>query len=319
MRDGTPKKNKASQWLIPGVFFGGALLLAGLGMLLLIGSAALTAGGGGRFGNVAVIHVAGVIACSGGKGGPFSAGVAGSDTIIDQLARANKDKNVKAIILRINSPGGSAAASQEIYQEIRRAAGKKKIVVSMGDVAASGGYYIACAADTIVANPATMTGSIGVIMELQNMEKLFGKIGLAPETVKSGPFKDIGSPSRALTQEERRILQGMIDQVYNQFVDDVTRGRKKMTREGVKKLADGRIYTGQQAKELGLVDELGGMRAAVRAAARLSGIKGEPSIVSYDTPSLIDMLMGTVTTSIESAITGALESTLPPRGLPAMR
>jgi len=316
MDGNTPQRKKASYWIIPLVLFGGAFLLAAVGTLSFIGSLALTARGGGLTGNIALIRVEGMITCSGGRGGLLGAGLVGADRITDQLDRAYKDRNIKAIILRINSPGGSAAAAQEIYQEIRRVAQKKKVVVSMGDVAASGGYYIASAAHYIVANPATMTGSIGVIMEVHNMEKLFRKIGLDPETVKSGPYKDIGSPARPLTPVERQILQRMINQVYNQFVDDVTRGRKRMTREQVKHLADGRIYTGQQAKEVGLVDDLGGLKTAIRIAGKLAGIKGEPRLVTYETISLMDMLLGSVSSVIQRSIGAALKEALPRHELP---
>lgn len=231
-------------------------------------------------GAIGVIYIEGVITSGRTQGGVFG-GEAGSGDLLDQIRRAREDVNIKAVLLRINSPGGSAAASQEIGDEIERLkqAGKK-VIVSMGDVAASGGYWIAAKADKIIANPATMTGSIGVIMETANLQKLYDKIGIRQETIKSGPYKDIGSSSRPMTVEERAILQGMVNDIYEQFVDVVAKGRK-LNRDKVKKLADGRIFTGRQAKELGLVDKLGNYYDAVRITGEMAGIKGEPQIIEY--------------------------------------
>ncbi|ADL08889.1 signal peptide peptidase SppA [Thermosediminibacter oceani] len=236
---------------------------------------------------VGVINLEGVI--TGGSGDAFLS--SGSDHIVHQLHEASQDPSIKALVIRINSPGGSAAASQEIYQEVLKVkeAGKK-VVVSMGDVAASGGYWVASAADKIVANPATITGSIGVIMEFQNVEGLFEKLGLKVNVIKSAEHKDIGSPTRPMTEEERAIFQGMVDDIYNQFIDVVAKGRK-MDREKVKELADGRIFTGRQAKELGLVDELGNFYDALKIAAELAGIEGEPEIKEYGRKTPLEILM----------------------------
>jgi len=196
---------------------------------------------------------------------------------IEQLAGT---KGVKAIVLDINSPGGSVGAVQEIYSRIQRVKAEKKIpfVALFGDVAASGGYYIASACDKIVAHPGTLTGSIGVIFEVQNMEGLFAKIGFKMDPIKSGAHKDIGSPARPMTPEERKILQDLIDDAYGQFVAAVALGRK-MKVEDVKPLADGRIYSGTQAKTNGLVDELGDSHDALMLAAKLGGISDkEPKI-----------------------------------------
>ncbi|MDA8212241.1 MAG: signal peptide peptidase SppA [Clostridia bacterium] len=231
---------------------------------------------------IGVIYVDGPIVGGRSGAGIFGgAAVAGSEDLMNQLKEARKDSAIKAVLIRINSPGGSAPASQEIGDEIDalKQSGKK-VVVSMGDVAASGGYWLAAKADKIVANPATMTGSIGVIMQTQNLEGLFGKLGIGTETIKSGPHKDIGSPNRQMTPEERQILQGMVNDIYEQFVDVVATGRK-MDREKVRKLADGRIYTGRQAKQLGLVDELGNFHYAVRYTAKLVGIEGEPTLREF--------------------------------------
>lgn len=213
---------------------------------------------------VGVIEVSGVI-------------VASKD-IIDHLIDFRDDKAVKAIVLRIDSPGGGVGPSQEIYEEVRKAVDVKPIVVSMGSVAASGGYYIAAPARRILANPGTITGSIGVIMEFTNFQELLQKIGLRSDVVKSGEHKDIGSPIRPMTDSDRKLLQAMIDDVHAQFIDAVAEGRK-MDRDAVRPLADGRIFTGRQAMAAGLVDEMGNLQDAIDVAAELAGIEGEPKVV----------------------------------------
>lgn len=211
---------------------------------------------------------------------------------IDTLKEYVKDLSVKAIVLRIDSPGGAVAPSQEIYEEVRKAVGKKTVVVSMGSVAASGGYYIAAPATKILANPGTLTGSIGVIMEIPNMEGLMSKIGVKSEVIKSGRHKDIASVFRGIKPEEREILQKVLDNVHDQFINAVAEGRK-MLREDVQKIADGRIFTGEQALKVGLIDEIGNLEDAVKTAAKLAGIKGEPSVVSKEEKfSLISLLRG---------------------------
>ncbi|HXX82051.1 MAG TPA: signal peptide peptidase SppA [Thermodesulfovibrionales bacterium] len=198
---------------------------------------------------------------------------------IDEIKEYVKDPSVKAIVLRVDSPGGGVAPSQEIYEEVRKAVAKKKIVVSMGSLAASGGYYISAPASRIVANPGTLTGSIGVIMEIPNLEGLMNKVGVKTEVIKSGRHKDIASVFRGIGREEREILQGVLDDVHDQFIKAVAEGRK-MLPDHVRKLADGRIFTGRQAVGMGLVDELGNLEDAIKVAAQLSGIKGEPGVVS---------------------------------------
>jgi protease-4 len=197
---------------------------------------------------------------------------------MEQIKKYRKDNRVKAIILRIESPGGGTAASQEIYREVQRTVAKKRVVASMGNVAASGGYYVALAADRIVANPATLTGSIGVIMEVSNIKELLQKIGVSREAVKSGPFKDIGSPVREMKPEERRLLEEVIQNVHQQFIEVVSKGRR-LSREQVEKIADGRIFTGQQAKALGLVDELGSFEDAVELTKKMVGLSGEVKLI----------------------------------------
>jgi len=207
--------------------------------------------------------------------------IAQSSNTVRQIKKYADDKSIKAIVLRIDSPGGGVAPSQEIYSEILkvRKNSNKIVVTSMGNLAASGGYYIACASDKIVANPGTLTGSIGVIMTFTNIEELMKKIGLKTEIIKSGEFKDIGSPMREFTEKEKKLLQGVIDDVYDQFVNAVSVGRSIAVQK-VKELSDGRIFTGRQAFEIGLVDKLGSLEEAIKLAAELVGIEGKPKIVS---------------------------------------
>jgi len=212
---------------------------------------------------------------------------------IDEIKEYTKDKSIKAIVLRVDSPGGAVAPSQEIYEEVKKAVAKKKVVVSMGSVAASGGYYISAPATKIIANPGTLTGSIGVIMEIPNIEKLMDKIGIRTEVIKSGRHKDIASAFRSMGKEEREILQGVMDNVHEQFIRAVAEGRK-MKVEELRKIADGRIFTGEQAKTYGLVDELGTLEDAIKIAADLAGMKEEPEVVSKkDKLSVLDILRNT--------------------------
>jgi len=201
-----------------------------------------------------------------------------SKSILKSLKQFRKNSNIKAIVLRINSPGGGVGPSQEIYTEVKRTRKVKKVVASMGGIAASGGYYVAAAADKIVANPGTITGSIGVLMEFTNIEELLKKIGLAPVIIKSGDYKDIGSPLRKMTPEERKLLQNFVNNVYDQFVAAIAESRN-LPVEKVKAIADGRIFSGEEAKRLGLVDTLGNLEDAIELAAKLGGIKGEVSVV----------------------------------------
>lgn len=203
-----------------------------------------------------------------------------SKEAIEDLRRHRDNPGIKAIVLRIDSPGGGVVPSQEIYAEVRktRADGKVKLVTSMGNVAASGGYYIAAATDKIVANPGTLTGSIGVIMELANVKGLMEKVGVESVVIKSGLHKDLASPFRTMSEEDRAILQGVLDDVHDQFIQAVAAGRG-LEFEQVRELADGRIFTGRQAKKVRLVDELGDLQDAIKLAARMVGITGEPQVV----------------------------------------
>lgn len=201
-----------------------------------------------------------------------------SKEIINSIKKYREDDSVKAIVLRIDSPGGAVGPSQEIFREVRKTIGKKKIITSMGTVAASGGYYIAAGTDGIMANPGTITGSIGVIIGFTNFEEILQKIGLYPVVIKSGEYKDIGSPVRKMTEKEKKLLQAFVDDTYMQFVDAVSKGRK-MDIAKVKAIADGRIFTGEMAKKLGLVDRLGNIEDAIEWAGRTGGIKGKISAV----------------------------------------
>ncbi len=204
-----------------------------------------------------------------------------ADSIVDEINNYAEDSSVRAILIRIDSPGGGVVASQEIYNAVLNARKKKKVVISMGSVAASGGYYIAAAGDLIVANPGTLTGSIGVKMEFANLEKLLEKIGVRGMVVKAGEYKDMGSPFREMTDYEKKLLQWVIDDVHSQFIEAVAKGRN-LPEADVKAIADGRIFTGRQALQLKLVDQLGDLEDSILAAAELAGIKGKPRIVKKE-------------------------------------
>lgn len=270
------------------VFFAVIIIIAAVLSLMLTFSHKLPIGE-----KVALIRIEGVIL--------------DSKNINEELNEYSEDASVKAIVLRIDSPGGGVAPSQEIYEELVKIKKKKKIVVSMGSVAASGGYYIASPADIIVANPGTLTGSIGVIMEIPNVEGLMHKIGLKTEVIKSGEHKDIGSMFKTMTDEEKEILQSVLDDVHDQFIKAIADARG-MEISVVRKLADGRIFTGRRAKELGLVDELGNLEDAIRIAGKISGIKGKPEVV-YKTKKF----------SFLDIIRGNLPDELIKRALPAIR
>jgi protease-4 len=242
-----------------------ALLIFFFTILLFIGR--YSGGKSTRFAfgdRIAIVEVKGVITQSSG--------------IIEELQQYLEDDGVKAIILRIDSPGGGVGPAQEIHREILKIKLKKKVVTSMGSVAASGGYYIACASDLIVANPGTITGSIGVIMQFSNLEELLKKIGIKGVVIKSGEHKDIGSPFREMTPEEKKIMQEVLDNVHQQFIQAVAEGRK-LDRSKVVQIADGRILTGEQAKNLGLVDKMGNLQDTIDITAKLVGIAGKPNVL----------------------------------------
>lgn len=263
---------------------------------------------------VAVIYLSGQIGF-GGSGSLF--GVSSTDQTMSDLVRATNDPGLRAVVLRIDSPGGSPAASQELNAQVKRLrASGKKVVASCGDTAASGAYYTAVAADKIVADPSTLTGSIGVIATVPNLQDLYAKIGYKEQVFKSGPHKDMMSPSRPVTPDEANIMQGIIDDTYAQFVQAVADGRK-LPADRVRQLADGRVYTGAQAQQLGLVDELGGLYEAEALAARLAGID-HPNVVDYHRPSLFDLFRGlsslgnTLDWSAAAGLLGITPQQLPP-------
>ena len=209
---------------------------------------------------------------------PIEGAITESDSLVAQLVEFRKDRRIKAILLRVDSPGGGVGPSQEIYREIRKTINTKKVVASLGSLAASGGYYVASAADKIVANPGTLAGSIGVIMEFVQVEELLKKIGVSVEVLKTGEFKDIGSFHRKLSERDREMIRTLVFDVQRQFVDAVAQGRN-LPVEKVREIADGRILSGAQCKDLGLVDQLGNFEDAVELAKTLAGIKGEVTLV----------------------------------------
>ncbi len=218
-----------------------------------------------------------------------------SDNIVRQFKKYRENSSVKGIVFRVDSPGGGVSASQEIYEEVKKTRDEgKPVVVSMGSVAASGGYYVSCGASKIVANPGTVTGSIGVISQFMNFNQLMGKVGVGTTTVKSGKFKDTGSPYREMTEEEKKYFQETIDDVYQQFLS-VVESERKLSPEVAKKLADGRIFTGRKAYEVGLVDTLGTYEDAIALAAHLAKISGTPKIIKERKKErLSDILFGSL-------------------------
>lgn len=246
------------------------LLYAGvLGLFLLVVSSMLRApegGGGLGFGpRVAIVELEGIIL--------------DVEDIVRDLKSHRDNPLVRAVVVRINSPGGVVGPTQELFRAVQRLreAGKP-VVASLGAVAASGGYYVAVAADSIYANPGTLTGSIGVIMQMANLENLMKKVGVDYVVIKSGQFKDVGNVSRPMTPEERRVLQALLDDVHRQFIDAVAEGRK-LDRGRVVQFADGRVFSGAQAKTLAMVDELGGLEEAINGAAKLAGLELPPRVI----------------------------------------
>ncbi len=209
--------------------------------------------------------------------------ISGSKDITEDIIRFKEDPSIKGVILRINSPGGGVGPTQEIYREVIKLRGKKKVYVSMGASCASGGYYIASAAEKLYANPSTITGSIGVIMQLMIAEDVLKKIGLQSNTIKAGKYKDAGSPFREMTPAERDYLNGIVQAIYTQFINDVAAARK-MDPQKVRELAEGRIYTGNQAKDMGLIDGIGDFYDVVDALKGAAGIKGKPTLIYAEKP-----------------------------------
>ena len=236
-----------------------------------------------------------------------------SQNIVRQLSNYRHNPNVRGIVLRIDSPGGAVAPAQEIYNEIMKLrADHKTVYASMGTVAASGGYYIACAANYVLANPGTLTGSIAAVMAFSNIEELTDKIGIKPIIIKSGKYKDVGSPLRGMKPEERKLLQSVVDDVHQQFVQAVAKGRGLPVSE-VNEIADGRIMTGQQALTLKLVDEMGGLEKTIELLAKKIGVEGRPKVIEEKekTP-FFDWLL-------QSSLPSRLAATLMPASLPRLQ
>ena len=236
-----------------------------------------------------------------------------SQNIVRQLSNYRHNPNVRGIVLRIDSPGGAVAPAQEIYNEIMQLkADHKTVYASMGTVAASGGYYIACAANYVLANPGTLTGSIAAVMAFSNIEELTNKIGVKPIIIKSGKYKDVGSPLRGMKPEERKLLQSVVDDVHQQFVQAVAKGRGLPVSE-VNEIADGRIMTGQQALTLKLVDEMGGLEKTIELLAKKIGVEGRPKVIEEKekTP-FFDWLL-------QSSLPSRLAATLMPASLPRLQ
>ncbi len=268
-------------------------------ILISIGSALLPDRWKSPSGEIALIHVQGVLM--------------NSRDIVRQLSDYRHNPKVRGIILRINSPGGAVAPAQEIYSEIMKLrADHKTVYASMGTVAASGGYYIACAADYVLANPGTLTGSISAVMAFNNIEELTKKIGVKPNIIKSGKFKDMGSPLRAMSPEEQKLLQDVVDDVHQQFVQAIAKGRNLPVAQ-VHKIADGRIMTGQQALELKLIDEVGGLEKTIELLAKKLGIKGRPEVIEQkEKIPFLDWLL-------QSSLASELAETLMPSSYPRLQ
>jgi protease-4 len=279
-------KVKTTSWII--LFVGIVFIAAAIAFFIV-----LTAGGllpEGRRGGLSLGKKVGLIEITGTIIEPTE--------YVDQITDFGDDSSIQALVVRVESPGGGVAASQEIYEALREVRDSgTPVVISMGGIAASGGYYVACGADSILANPGTLTGSIGVIMNFPMAQELLRKVGLEWEVLKTGEFKDTGSFARPMTDRERELLEEILFDVYDQFVSVVSKERG-MTREEVEEIANGSVYTGRQALELGLVDRLGGLRDAVNLAAEMGGISGKPTVVKprkdlWTVWDLIEELVGT--------------------------
>lgn len=276
------------------VVFGGLFVM--LFLFAFVALASLT-GDGLEFGSgeqIGVVEVVGPIMSSKGA--------------VKQLRKYRDNELIRGIVVRVDSPGGAVAPSQEIMQAVARAAKKKPVAVSMGATAASGGYYVALGGSRIFANPGTVTGSIGVITQLFDVHEILGTVDVNVHTIKTGPYKDAGSPFRELTIEDEVHFRQLIDDIYDQFVEDIAEARK-LDKQQVKDLADGRVFTGRQAKELALVDEIGSLQDAVDWVAKKAKIEGEPSLV-YP-PSESSLMNDLIRGGLQSIVSETREATTP--------
>jgi protease-4 len=279
------------------------LLLVVIYLALVVALLAFAGGGGlgfeGHAGTVAVIKLDGVIAAD-ASGGVFSAPGIDPLTAADLIQRAQEDESVDALVLRVNSPGGSPAASWEVYRAIQDVS--KPVVVSVGDLAASGAYYFSSAADSIVAAPTSQVGSIGVILTAADLQKLFDKVGVRYTVLTKGKYKDLGSPNREMTEEERQLLLDQMDAIYERFILDVAEGRATLEPEDVRELATGLTYPGEEALALGLIDQIGSFDDALDEAASLAGLTPDEYEVRYLEEdygfSALDLLLGAQTREV---------------------
>jgi len=291
--EGRMKRRPVAVFVVGSILLVVVLIALSTGASLFLGEAPVVASD-----KVALIKIEGIIL--------------DSEDVVKQLKKYSENDSVKAIILRIDSPGGAVVPSQEIYEEVFkvRQGNKQKVITSMGSVAASGGYYIASASDKIMANPGTLTGSIGVIMEFATAEDLMNKIGVKNEVIKSGARKDVGNFMRAMTPDERTYLQSVLDDEHSQFVEAVAKGRG-MKAQDVWSIADGSVFTGRQAKAMGLVDELGDLEDAIKLAGKMGRIEGEPKVVTEEKKySFWDILKGE---DMGGLFRGVLQSSSLPR------
>ncbi|MFP3895867.1 MAG: signal peptide peptidase SppA [Anaerolineales bacterium] len=282
------KTKRTWPWIV--AIIGMVLVLSCGGMTLLSFFIVVSSGAEGWAprGTVAVVKVHGAIVSGEAPGGFGGQSMVYSDTLVDWIEEATENPRVAAIVLDVNSPGGGVVASAYIHEALVEC--PKPVVVSMGDTAASGGYYISSGAQYIFAHPATITGSIGVILSFVNAEELAEKLGITMEVIKSGPFKDQGSWHRSLEEQERELLQSFIDEAYDDFVQVIVEGRD-LSEEYVRTYADGRIFSGKRAVELGFVDATGDLEDAIDKAAELGGIRREPEILRFEgEPSFFDLL-----------------------------
>ncbi len=291
--------NRRSVWLLA-IVFGGFFLLflifVGVAFAALRGQERTEGPTGGP--KLGVVVLKGVIGAKGGIEGRREA---------EQIYDFARDDEIKGIVVRVDSPGGAVAPSQELNEEIRRAEKKKKVVCSMGNLAASGGYYVSVACDEIVADPGTLTGSIGVISQLFAVPDLLSAAKVQETTLKTGALKDAGSPFRPITDQDKAYLNGLIHDIYQQFVAAVAAGRHKKVAD-ILPLADGRVYTGEEAQKLGLIDKIGNFRTAVDELMRLSKLHGEPQLVyPVKRNRFLDFLRGDARAAAREATEGAVE------------